>query len=172
MYEHRLGRRGQYELFAQDVDEIGGAYKHVILDSYRRGSIVAGGGEIKFNDSGAVFEVFAAFSQALPFLTDGFMHAHTGVEMPSAKDALNGDTKTFESRCTSLSRFHNENEKALAAFRTVISAAVRSRGRAVSSAGTPRGAVVSLPHDAANNKAAATIARVRQSPTGRGPTPD
>ena len=39
LYEHRVGRRGQYEIFAQDVDEIGGAYKHVLFDSHRTGSI-------------------------------------------------------------------------------------------------------------------------------------
>ena len=89
LYEHRVGRRGQYEIFAQDVDEIGGAYKHVLFDSHRRGSILSGGGEIKFNDTGAVFEAFGAFSQALPFVTDGFLHAHAGVEMPTDEAAAN-----------------------------------------------------------------------------------
>ncbi len=89
LYEHRVGRRGQYEIFAQDADEIGGAYKHVLFDSHRRGSIFSGGGEVKFNDSGAVFEAFGAFSQALPYVADGFLHAHTGIEMPTEKDAPN-----------------------------------------------------------------------------------
>ena len=89
LYEHRVGRRGQYEIFAQDVDEIGGAYKHVLFDSWRRGSILSGGGEIKFNESGAVFEAFGAFSQVLPYVTDGFLHAHAGVAVPTEKDAPN-----------------------------------------------------------------------------------
>jgi len=87
VYEHRLGRRGQYELFVQDVDEIGGAYKHVLFDSHQYGSILAGGGEIKFSESGAVFEAFTAFSQAMPYVTDGFLHAHAGVEVPTEKNA-------------------------------------------------------------------------------------
>jgi hypothetical protein len=89
LYEHRVGRRGQYELFALDVHEIGGAYKHVLFDSYRHGSILSGGGEIKFNDSGAVFEAFGAFSQAMPYVTDGFLHAHAGIEMPTDQNAPN-----------------------------------------------------------------------------------
>jgi len=89
LYEHRVGRRGQYEVFAQDVDEIGGAYKHVLFDSHRTGSIFSGGGEIKFNDTGAVFEAFGAFSQALPLVPDGFLHAHAGVEAPTESGAPN-----------------------------------------------------------------------------------
>jgi mono/diheme cytochrome c family protein len=89
LYEHRVGRRGQYEIFARDVDEIGGAYKHVLFDSWSSGSISSGGGEIKFNDSGTVFEAFGAFSQALPFVRDGFLHAHSGVEIPTDKDSAN-----------------------------------------------------------------------------------
>ena len=54
----------------------------MLFDSWRRGSIVSGGGEVKFDDSGAVFEAFGAFSQALPYVTDGFLHAHAGVEVP------------------------------------------------------------------------------------------
>ncbi len=87
LYEHRVGRRGQYEIFARDVDEIGGAYKHVLFDSHRRGSIVSGGGEIKVQTGGAVFEGFATLSQALPLVTDGFLHAHAGIEAPAGGDS-------------------------------------------------------------------------------------
>jgi mono/diheme cytochrome c family protein len=89
LYEHRVGRRGQYEIFAQDVDEIGGAYKHVLFDSHRTGSIVSGGGEMKVNQGGAVFEVFGAYSQALPLVPDGFLHAHTGFEAPTEEGLAN-----------------------------------------------------------------------------------
>ena len=61
----------------------------MLFDSWRRGSILSGGGEIKFNESGAVFEAFGAFSQVLPYVTDGFLHAHAGVEVPTEKDAPN-----------------------------------------------------------------------------------
>ncbi|MSO30981.1 MAG: c-type cytochrome [Acidobacteria bacterium] len=87
LYEHRVGRRGQYEIFARDVDEIGGAYKHVLFDSHRSGSIVAGGGEIKVQTGGAVVEAFAAVSQALPLLGDGFLHAHAGIEAPAGGES-------------------------------------------------------------------------------------
>lgn len=87
VYEHRVGRRGQYEMFARDVDEIGGAYKHVLVDSYRSGSILSGGGEIKVQSDGAVVEAFATLSQALPLVTDGFLHAHAGVEAPADPDS-------------------------------------------------------------------------------------
>ncbi len=61
----------------------------MLFDSWRRGSIVSGGGEIKFNDSGAVFEAFGAYSQALPYVTDGFLHVHAGVEVPTDNTAPN-----------------------------------------------------------------------------------
>jgi mono/diheme cytochrome c family protein len=89
LYEHRVGRRGQYEIFAHDVEEIGGAYKHVLFDNWTTGSIFSGGGEVAFNDSGTVFEAFGAFSQTLPYVPDGFLHVHGGVEIPTARDAAN-----------------------------------------------------------------------------------
>ena len=89
LYEHRVGRRGQYEIFVEDVDAIGGAYKHVLFDNRRRGSIFAGGGELRFNSSGVTFEAFGAFSQALPYVADGFLHAQAGVEMPTDTNAPN-----------------------------------------------------------------------------------
>lgn len=88
LYERRVGRRGQYEIFARDVEEIGGAYKHVLFDSHRAGSIVAAGGEIKAERAiGAVFEAFATISQALPLVADGFLHAHVGFEIPADRDS-------------------------------------------------------------------------------------
>lgn len=87
LYEHRVGRRGQYEIFARDVDEIGGAYKHVLFDSHRSGSIVSGGGEIKVQTGGAVVEAFATISQSLPLVADGFLHAHAGIEAPAGHDS-------------------------------------------------------------------------------------
>jgi cytochrome c553 len=87
LYEHRVGRRGQYEIFSRDLDEVGGAYKHVLFDSHRSGSIVSGGGEIKAQRGGAVFEAFATLSQALPLVTDGFLHAHAGIETPTNSDS-------------------------------------------------------------------------------------
>lgn len=87
LYEHRIGRRGQYEIFARDADEIGGAYKHVLFDSRRSGSIFSGGGEITIQSGGPVFEAFATLSQTLPLVTDGFLHAHAGFEIPADADA-------------------------------------------------------------------------------------
>jgi mono/diheme cytochrome c family protein len=104
LYEHRVGRRGQYELFMPfdlrrgsnnstwniGIGDVGAAYKHVLLASWARGSIVSAGGEIKFPTGSeskglgagvTVLEAFGAYSQALP--TDGFLHAHVGFEAPS-----------------------------------------------------------------------------------------
>ena len=89
LYEHRVGRRGQYEIAVQDLDEVAGAYKHVLFDSLRRGSILAGGAEVKANEHGAVFEAFGAFSQTLPYVRDGFLHAHAGLEAPTAASEAN-----------------------------------------------------------------------------------
>ena len=113
LYEHRVGRRGQYELFVPfdmresplgkwqiGVGDIGAAYKHVLYDSLSRGSIVSAGSELslptgsesKGMGSGrAMVEVFGTVSQVLP--RDGFLHAHTGLEMPAGSGA--GAKETF-----------------------------------------------------------------------------
>lgn len=66
------------------------AYKHVLFDSLASGSIVSAGGEIKLptgkesewlGGGVTVFEGFGTFSQILP--SDGFLHAHAGIEAPS-----------------------------------------------------------------------------------------
>jgi mono/diheme cytochrome c family protein len=113
LYEHRVGRRGQYELFVPvdvrqsavnswhaGVGDIGAAYKHVLYDSLRRGSIVSAGGEFTlptgseatgFGKGVAMVEAFGTLSQVLP--RDGFLHAHTGIEVPA--DATKAVKETF-----------------------------------------------------------------------------
>lgn len=103
LYEHRVGRRGQYEVFLPidsrqqadgswrtGVGDIGAAYKHVLFDSLSRGSIVSAAGEVKLptgsESSGlgggvTVWEAFGTMSQVLP--RDGFLHAQTGIEVPT-----------------------------------------------------------------------------------------
>jgi hypothetical protein len=103
LYEHRVGRRGQYELFIPldfqqtaanawqlGLGDIGAAYKHVLYDSLGRGSIVSAGGEFTlptgsetrgFGKGVAMVEAFGTMSQVLP--SDGFLHAHTGIEVPT-----------------------------------------------------------------------------------------
>jgi mono/diheme cytochrome c family protein len=103
LYEHRVGRRGQYEVFVPfdlressannwqiGVGDIGAAYKHVLYDSLPRGSIFSAGGEFKLPTGSstkglgkgvAMLEAFGTVSQALP--SDGFLHAHTGIEVPA-----------------------------------------------------------------------------------------
>ena len=113
LYEHRVGRRGQYEVFVPfdlresaasrwqvGVGDIGAAYKHVVYDSLTRGSILSAGGELKLPTGStakglgkgvARFEAFATISQTLP--RDGFLHAHTGVEVSA--DAERAPKETF-----------------------------------------------------------------------------
>jgi mono/diheme cytochrome c family protein len=103
LYEHRIGKRGQYEInvplafqqgsggaWAAGVGDLSAAYKHVLFDSLAKGSILSAGGEIKFptgrESSGlgggvTVFEAFGAFSKTLG--VDGFLHVHAGIEVPS-----------------------------------------------------------------------------------------
>jgi hypothetical protein len=103
LYEHRVGRRGQYEVFVPfdlrqstasawmaGVGDIGAAYKHVLFDSLSRGSIFSAGGELTLPTGSelkglgkgvAMFEAFGTVSQILP--RDGFLHAHTGIEVPA-----------------------------------------------------------------------------------------
>ncbi len=113
LYEHRVGRRGQYEMFVPldwrqqpgsqwkvGVGDIGVAYKHVLFDSLSRGSIVSAGGELKLptgsesNGLGSgvtMFEAFGIVSQVLP--RDAFLHAQTGIEVPA--DAEQAAKETF-----------------------------------------------------------------------------
>ena len=103
LYEHRVGSRGQYEVFVPiglrrspaaewnaGIGDIGAAYKHVIYDSLPRGSIVSVGGELKlptgsetrgFGAGAPLFEAFGTVSQILP--RDGFLHLHAGIEVPT-----------------------------------------------------------------------------------------
>jgi mono/diheme cytochrome c family protein len=103
LYEHRVGKRGQYEInvplafqqgtggtWAAGVGDISAAYKHVLADSFEHGAIVSAGGEIKFptgraskslGGGVAVFEAFGAFSKTIG--SDGFLHVHAGVGAPS-----------------------------------------------------------------------------------------
>ena len=112
LYEHRVGRRGQYELFVPfdmqesspntwqvGVGDIGASYKHVLFDSLSHGSIVSAGGEFSLPTGSAskglgkgtaVFEAFGTVSQVLP--RDGFLHAHTGIELPADGEKAANET--------------------------------------------------------------------------------
>lgn len=101
-YEHRVGRRGQYEvlvpftvqqqptrIWTRGLGDIAVAYKHVLFDSLKSGSILSGGSEMTFptgkENEGlgtrlTVFEPFGTFSQMMP--RDGFFHIHSGFEVP------------------------------------------------------------------------------------------
>ena len=108
LYEHRLGRRGQYEIaipfdsveaesggWKRGIGDIALAYKHVVFDRFARGSIVSAGSELVLptgseekglGEGAAILEPFATFSQILP--RDMFMHAHAGVELPLGEKDL------------------------------------------------------------------------------------
>jgi hypothetical protein len=112
VYEHRVGRRGQYEVvvpldfvkgasgqngdWSRGLGDLAFAYKHAVADSLRRGSILSVGGEVIFptgketlglGKGFTIFETFGTFSQVLP--GDGFMHLHGGFEFPTGDDAHN-----------------------------------------------------------------------------------
>jgi hypothetical protein len=113
LYEHRVGKRGQYEInvplafqqgnggsWAAGVGDIAAAYKHVLFDNFSRGAILSAGGEIKFptgRESGglgggvAVFEAFGTLSKTIG--VDGFLHVHAGFEVPS--DSAKAVKETF-----------------------------------------------------------------------------
>jgi hypothetical protein len=103
LYEHRVGKRGQYEInvplaaqqgsggtWGAGVGDIAVAFKHVVADSLSHGAILSAGGEIKFptgheakglGGGVTVFEAFGTFSKTIG--TDGFLHVHAGLEAPS-----------------------------------------------------------------------------------------
>ena len=102
IYERRLGRRGQWELsvplasrqsatgrWLAGAGDIALGYKHVAVESLRRGSILSVGTELilptgserkGLGGGAAVVEPFAALGQILP--RDAFLHLHAGLEVP------------------------------------------------------------------------------------------
>ena len=106
VFERRVGKRGQYELivpldvresdrgaWSAGVGDLAVAYKHVFIESLRRGAIVSAGSELVvptgseskgFGGGKTVVEPFVSFSQVLP--GDGFVHVHGGLELPIAAD--------------------------------------------------------------------------------------
>ncbi|MFN8058619.1 MAG: cytochrome c [Vicinamibacterales bacterium] len=102
IYEHRIGRRSQYEVavpvafqqgdaggWRQGLGDIAVAFKHVVLASLPHGSILSLGGEMLLptgkeseglGGGQTIVETFGTFSQILPH--DGFLHVHAGIEVP------------------------------------------------------------------------------------------
>ena len=111
VYEQRVGKRGQYEIalplesrgredrgWTHGIGDIAAAYKHVLLESLRRGSILSAGGEIVVpthatilrssaqdgtsdeQDRKTVVEPFATFGQILR--GGAFLQLHGGLELP------------------------------------------------------------------------------------------
>ncbi len=109
IYEHRIGRRSQYEIavpftvqqqaagdWSRGLGDVAVAIKHALFDSLRTGSIISAGAETKLPtgqvDQGlgggvTVAEAFVSASQMLP--RDGFLHVHAGFEFPLERDTPN-----------------------------------------------------------------------------------
>jgi mono/diheme cytochrome c family protein len=103
LYEHRIGRRAQYEVnvpFAAQEAGTGGwnrglgdvnvALKYALFDSLRHGFILSGGGEVTLptgkeseglGGGATILEGFGMFGKSLP--SDGFLHFHAGFEAPT-----------------------------------------------------------------------------------------
>jgi hypothetical protein len=106
LYEHRVGKRAQYEIkvpfwlqesgdsqWAKGLGDISVAMKYALFDSLPNGFIMSGGGEVIFptgketeglGGGVTVFEGFGMFGKALP--RDGFLQFHAGVEIPANAD--------------------------------------------------------------------------------------
>lgn len=102
-YEHRLGRRAQYEIgvpftfeetttgqWNRAIGDVNLAYKYALYDNVKTGTIVSAGGELtiaterELGEPGhgqTVAEAFAMFGQALP--RDAFLQVHAGFERPA-----------------------------------------------------------------------------------------
>lgn len=115
LYEHRVGRRGQYEVivplnlqqggagdgrWTRGLGDLAVAYKHVLFDNLGAGSILSLGTEFIFptgkegeglGGGKKVFETFASYGQMLP--RDAFFQVQGGFEFPvragdAAKEAF------------------------------------------------------------------------------------
>lgn len=102
-YEHRIGKRAQYEVgipfdlqqggngaWSRGLGDVNVAYRQTFFDSWAHGSIAAAGGEITLptgkeaeglGGGVTVLEAYGMFDQALP--RNGFVQFHAGVERPT-----------------------------------------------------------------------------------------
>ena len=102
-YEHRIGRRAQYEVgapfvvqqgegtqWSHGLGDINAALKYAFYDNLSHGSIAAAGGEVTLptgketeglGGGVTIFEAFGMFDQALP--RDSFVQFHAGFERPA-----------------------------------------------------------------------------------------
>lgn len=105
-YEHRIGKRAQFEAgvpitllqsgsgqWAHGLGDINFGYKYALYDNHARGSIVSAGGEVTLptgketeglGEGLRIYEGFAMLGQALP--GQSFIQLHTGFERPSNHD--------------------------------------------------------------------------------------
>jgi mono/diheme cytochrome c family protein len=106
-YEHRIGRRAQYELgvpfllqqsedgqsWSRGLGDVNAAIKYAFYDNNATGTIAAAGGEVTLptgkesrglGGGVTIFEAFAMVDQALP--GDGFVQLHAGYERPADHD--------------------------------------------------------------------------------------
>ena len=112
-YEHRIGKRAQYEIgvpfvvqqqdpngsWACGLGDVNAALKYAFFDSNRSGTIAAAGAEVTMptgketqglGEGVAVYEAFGMFDQALP--RDAFVQIHAGFERPSNHDIAPNST--------------------------------------------------------------------------------
>lgn len=100
IYEHRLGRRAQYEVsvpiamhelngggWSRGVGDVSAALKYTVFDDFRRGAIVSAGGEVigaaadprePGSDRDTLVETSVMYGQALP--SDTFFQSQAGIE--------------------------------------------------------------------------------------------
>ena len=93
LYEHRVGRRGQYQSSSATWTRSAGRTSTCCSTVIAPVRFFPAAVRSKPKVGGPVFEAFATLSQALPFVADGFLHAHTGIEAPA--DADSGPKEAF-----------------------------------------------------------------------------
>ena len=106
LYEHRIGRRAQYEInvpmamqhgesgWHRGLGDVNAAVKYSFFDSLERGAIFSAGGEVTLptgketeglGGGTTIVEAFAMSGHALP--NDGFVQFQAGLEIPVHRDA-------------------------------------------------------------------------------------
>ena len=109
LYEHRIGRRAQYEInvpfalqrtggegWSRGLGDVNVALKYALFDNLAQGFITSAGAEVTLPTGKeteglggglTVFEGFGMFGKSLP--SDGFLQVHAGIEAPSDSDKAN-----------------------------------------------------------------------------------
>lgn len=150
VYEHRLGKRSQWELvvpidiqqdekagpWKRGLGDVAAAFKHVLFHDLTRGSIVSGGLEVVLptgkesqglGKGVTIFEPFVSVGQMIG--SSGFVQAQAGVELPA--DRAKASREAFWRVAAGQTWFHNRFDREFSPMVELVAAQELVKGERV-----------------------------------------